>query len=117
MRLPFVKRVIRSLDGRALVIGIDRLDYSKGIAERLSAFERFLQKQVEWRGKVTYLQIAPKSRTRSRNTPISSRKPGRPPGVSMEPLARQIGHRSGTLIAPTVMPRSPDFIAPRASRW
>jgi trehalose 6-phosphate synthase len=39
------------------------LDYSKGIAERLSAFERFLERQAEWRGKVTYLQIAPKSRT------------------------------------------------------
>ena len=33
VRLPFVKRVARSLDGRALVIGVDRLDYSKGIAE------------------------------------------------------------------------------------
>jgi trehalose 6-phosphate synthase len=63
MRLPFVKRVIKSLGGRALIIGVDRLDYSKGIAERLSAFERFLQRQAEWRGKVTYLQIAPKSRT------------------------------------------------------
>ena len=63
MRLPFVKRVIKSLGGRALIIGVDRLDYSKGIAERLSAFERFLQRRVEWRGKVTYLQIAPKSRT------------------------------------------------------
>ena len=39
------------------------MDYSKGIAERLSAFERFLERQAEWRGKVTYLQIAPKSRT------------------------------------------------------
>jgi hypothetical protein len=38
-------------------------DYSKGIAHRLSAFERFLQTQPDWRGKVTYLQIAPKSRT------------------------------------------------------
>ena len=63
IRLPFVKRVIKSLDGRALIIGVDRLDYSKGIAERLSAFERFLERQAEWRGKVTYLQIAPKSRT------------------------------------------------------
>jgi trehalose 6-phosphate synthase len=63
MQLPFVKRVIKSLDGRALIIGVDRLDYSKGIAERLSAFERFLERQAEWRGKVTYLQIAPKSRT------------------------------------------------------
>jgi len=63
MRLPFVKRVIKSLGDRALIIGVDRLDYSKGIVERLSAFERFLQRQVEWRGKVTYLQIAPQSRT------------------------------------------------------
>jgi len=63
MRLPLVKRVIDSLGGRVLIIGVDRLDYSKGIAQRLSAFERFLARQAEWRGKVTYLQIAPKSRT------------------------------------------------------
>ena len=63
MQLPFVKRVIKSLGDRALIIGVDRLDYSKGIPHRLSAFERFLQTQPEWRGKVTYLQIAPKSRT------------------------------------------------------
>jgi len=63
VRLPFVQRVIRSLNGRALVIGVDRLDYSKGIPQRLAAFELFLQTQPDWRGKVTYLQIAPKSRT------------------------------------------------------
>jgi trehalose 6-phosphate synthase len=62
-RLPFVQRVLESLVGRALIIGVDRLDYSKGIGNRLSAFERFLQTQPDWRGKVTYLQIAPKSRT------------------------------------------------------
>jgi trehalose 6-phosphate synthase len=59
-RLPFVQRVLESLVNRTLIIGVDRLDYSKGIANRLSAFERFLKTQ---RGKVTYLQIAPKSRT------------------------------------------------------
>jgi len=63
VRLPFVKRVITSLAGRALIIGVDRLDYSKGIAHRLSAFELFLQRQPQWLGKVTYLQIATKSRT------------------------------------------------------
>jgi trehalose 6-phosphate synthase len=62
-RLPLVQRVLESLVGRALIIGVDRLDYSKGITHRLSAFERFLQTQPDWRGKVTYLQIAPKSRT------------------------------------------------------
>ena len=61
LRLPYVKRVIDSLSGRSLIIGVDRLDYSKGIVQRLSAFERLLQTQPDWRGKVTYLQIAPKT--------------------------------------------------------
>ncbi len=63
VRLPFVKRVITSLAARALIIGVDRLDYSKGIANRLAAFELFLQTQPQWLGKVTYLQIATKSRS------------------------------------------------------
>jgi len=62
-RVPFVQNVLKSLASRALIIGVDRLDYSKGIAQRRSAFERFLQTQPDWRGKVTYLQIAPKSRS------------------------------------------------------
>jgi trehalose 6-phosphate synthase len=62
-RVPFVQRVLESLVGRALIIGVDRLDYSKGILHQLSAFERFLQTQPDWRGKVTYLQIAPRCRT------------------------------------------------------
>src|SRR4029079_16691586 len=42
---------------------VDRLDYSKGIPERLNAFERFLSNFPDWRNKVTYLQITPRSRT------------------------------------------------------
>ena len=34
VRLPFVQRVIRSLNGRTLIIGVDRLDYSNGIPQR-----------------------------------------------------------------------------------
>jgi len=59
----FVREVLDSLSGRAMIIGVDRLDYSKGIPERLAAFERFLMNYPDWRGKVTYLQIAPRSRT------------------------------------------------------
>jgi trehalose 6-phosphate synthase len=62
-RSPFVRRVLESLAGRAMIIGVDRLDYSKGLPQRLAAFERFLATQPDWRSKVTYLQIAPKSRT------------------------------------------------------
>ena len=59
----FVREVLESLSGRAMIIGVDRLDYSKGIPERMSAFERFLANFPDWRGKVTYLQITPRSRT------------------------------------------------------
>ncbi len=62
-RTPLVQKVLASLAGRALIIGVDRLDYSKGMLHRLSAFEAFLQTHSQWRGKVTYLQIAPKSRS------------------------------------------------------
>ncbi|RPE79495.1 alpha,alpha-trehalose-phosphate synthase (UDP-forming) [Vulcaniibacterium tengchongense] len=57
-----VKRLATSLSGRALAIGVDRLDYSKGLPERFRAFGRFLQRHPEHRGKLTYLQIAPVSR-------------------------------------------------------
>ena len=48
---------------RTWLVGVDRLDYSKGLVERLHAFERFLEKHPEYRGKVTFVQIAPRSRS------------------------------------------------------
>jgi trehalose 6-phosphate synthase len=59
----FVKEVVDSLSGRNMIIGVDRLDYSKGLPLRLDAFRHFLKRFPEWRGKCTYLQIAPRSRT------------------------------------------------------
>lgn len=59
----FVREVLGSLSGRAMIIGVDRLDYSKGIPERMNAFERFLAQFPDWRGNVTYLQITPRSRS------------------------------------------------------
>ncbi|MEO7027013.1 MAG: trehalose-6-phosphate synthase, partial [Caulobacteraceae bacterium] len=47
---------------RSLIVGVDRLDYSKGLEERLLGFERFLQDNPELRHDVLYLQIAPTSR-------------------------------------------------------
>jgi trehalose 6-phosphate synthase len=57
-----VRDVIAGLGDRALVIGVDRLDYSKGLIERMEAFERLFFSHPRWRRKVTYLQITPKSR-------------------------------------------------------
>jgi trehalose 6-phosphate synthase len=63
VRSNFVKDVVKSLGTRALVIGVDRLDYSKGLIQRMEAFERFYALHPEWQKRVTYLQIAPKSRS------------------------------------------------------
>lgn len=62
-RSPEVVRVRDSLKDHRLVLGVDRLDYSKGIPQRLRALEAFLEANPEWRGRVTMLQITPKSRS------------------------------------------------------
>lgn len=57
-----VQRMVDSLLGRKLVIGADRLDYSKGLVERFTAYEQFLEMFPDNCGRLTYLQIAPLSR-------------------------------------------------------
>ncbi len=49
-------------DGNALLVGIDRLDYTKGITRRLAAFEVLLRKRPALRGKVRLVQVAVPSR-------------------------------------------------------
>jgi len=61
--LPLVRQTVAGLGSRQLIIGVDRLDYSKGIPERMESFERFLISNPDQRGRVTYLQIAPTSRS------------------------------------------------------
>ncbi|MFJ5487155.1 alpha,alpha-trehalose-phosphate synthase (UDP-forming) [Hansschlegelia beijingensis] len=61
-RHALVRRMRESLEGRKLLIGVDRLDYSKGIAQRIQAYETFLTLDEMWRGRCTYLQVTPKSR-------------------------------------------------------
>jgi trehalose 6-phosphate synthase len=57
-----IQRLNASLLGRKLIIGVDRLDYSKGLTERFAAFEHFLERFPDSQGNVTFLQIAPLSR-------------------------------------------------------
>jgi trehalose 6-phosphate synthase len=59
---PEAKRLQQSLAGRALIIGVDRLDYSKGLPQRFKGFASLLKNYPQHRGKVTFLQIAPVSR-------------------------------------------------------
>jgi trehalose 6-phosphate synthase len=57
-----VRSLRASLEGRSLLIGVDRLDYSKGLPERFKAYGDLLKQHPEWRRRVSYLQIAPTSR-------------------------------------------------------
>lgn len=82
-----VKRLRASLEGRDLVIGVDRLDYSKGVKQRIDAFSTFLERSPHAaRTRVTMLQITPKSRS---EVPEYAR-------IQRE-VAEQVGHVNGKL--------------------
>ena len=64
-RLPRAgPRRSRARAGPLLGVGIDRLDYTKGIEERLLAVERLLERFPQFRGRFTFVQLAAPSRTR-----------------------------------------------------
>ena len=48
--------------GRSLILGVDRLDYTKGLPEKLRAFDRLLSEFPELQRKVTLLQVVVPSR-------------------------------------------------------
>ena len=58
------RRIRHSLRTPIVILSVDRLDYTKGILERLLAFERFLESNPRYRKQVTLVLIAVPSRTR-----------------------------------------------------
>ncbi|WP_247538032.1 alpha,alpha-trehalose-phosphate synthase (UDP-forming) [Ralstonia pseudosolanacearum] len=80
---------VRDAAGRCvLMIGVDRLDYSKGIPTRLKAFRQLLQTHARMRSKVTLVQIAAPSR---QSIPAYARLRDK-----TEKLVREINHWFGT---------------------
>jgi len=57
-------RIRRGLRSEVVVLGVDRLDYTKGILERLLGFERFLERNPHYHRRVTLVLIAVPSRTK-----------------------------------------------------
>ncbi|KIW42972.1 alpha,alpha-trehalose-phosphate synthase (UDP-forming), variant [Exophiala oligosperma] len=53
----------RSFAGRKIILEVDRLDYIKGMPQRLAAFDKLLDDFPEWVGKVVLIQVAVPSRT------------------------------------------------------
>ena len=58
------ERIGRFLGDRELIIGVDRMDYSKGLPQRFAAVGELFDAYPEWHGKVSVTQIAPPSRSK-----------------------------------------------------
>ncbi|KAI5073451.1 hypothetical protein GOP47_0011464 [Adiantum capillus-veneris] len=59
----YIQELQQKFSGRKVMLGVDRLDTIKGIPQKLLAFEKFLDENVEWRDKVLLVQIAVPTRT------------------------------------------------------
>ncbi len=56
------KSLTKTMKTNKIVLSVDRLDFTKGIPERLKAYEVFLEQYPDWRGKVTYIMLCVPSR-------------------------------------------------------
>jgi len=68
INIPEVKRkanrIRKKIGNRKIIISIDRLDYTKGVLKRLEAFNSFLEKNPDYKEKVTFIHAAAPSRTK-----------------------------------------------------
>jgi trehalose 6-phosphate synthase/phosphatase len=89
---------------RKILLGIDRLDYTKGLPTRLLAFERLLERKPELREKVRFLQVAEPSRV--------GIGPYDALGQQVDELAGRINGRFGTATAVPVHYMHQSFTQP-----
>ncbi len=102
---PQVKRerskLMEALKGLKVILSIDRLDYTKGIVNRLEGYEAFLRRQPRWRGRVVLLLVVVPSRTGVRRyremkeqiDELVGNINGRYGDVSWTPILYQYGHQ------------------------
>lgn len=53
--LDYRNRIKKNFDGKKIIFSVDRLDYTKGLMDRLNGFDYFLEQYPEWRGKVVFI--------------------------------------------------------------
>jgi trehalose 6-phosphate synthase/phosphatase len=53
-----------SLKTEKMILSVDRLDFTKGIPERIKAYEKFLEQYPDWHGKITYVMLCVPSRNK-----------------------------------------------------
>ena len=86
-------RRFRGAEDAIVMVGIDRLDYTKGMPRRLLAFEKFLDDEPSVRGRVRLIQVAVPSRTGVQ--PYRELQP---------PVEEMVGHINGRFGTPDWTP-------------
>jgi trehalose 6-phosphate synthase len=103
--------------GTCLALGVDRFDYTKGILERLHAFERLLEKRPEWIGRFVFVQVAAPSRTLLEEyRPSRSASPGSASGSTIASGGRTIARFTCSPSTTNTTP-SPSSSALATSAW
>ena len=62
------------IDAEFLGVGVERIDYTKGLPERFAAIRRFFTRHPEYRGRLTFVQLAAPSRSRIAALPGPARR-------------------------------------------
>jgi len=83
------KRIKKKIGDRKMILSVDRLDYTKGIPQRLECFDLFLERNSEYREKVTLILVAVPSRTGVEHYQILKRQ--------IEELVGKVNGRHGTI--------------------
>lgn len=81
-------RATLGLRDEHIVFGVDRLDYTKGIPDRIRAFDRLLARHPEWRGKAVFVQVGAPSRDQLAHYQTLSRE--------VDALVAEVNSRYGT---------------------
>lgn len=84
-----IARIQKRIGKHKLILSIDRLDYTKGIPERLQAFDSFLEKYPQYHGKLTLIQVSVPSRTKVESYQVLKRR--------VDELVGKINGKYGTL--------------------
>lgn len=83
-----IKTLTRSVKNNKVILSVDRLDFTKGIPERIKAYEAFLEQYPAWRGRVTYIMLCVPSRDKIHQYQLLKRE--------VDELVGRINGRFGT---------------------
>ena len=84
-----INKIRKKVEDRKIILSIDRLDYTKGISQRLKAFDFFLDKYPEFKEKIIYIIVAVPSRTKVENYRLLKKQ--------VDELVGKINGKHGTL--------------------